>query len=128
MIKRVSASFLVLLYLITATGFALNLHYCCSQIISVTVNSPVKSYSEFAACKMKCCQDKHIEVKVKDAHQAQAQSVLAKTAIISLPKMFFPAFAFSLGSVVEAKNYGKDPPDVLANQPVIYLKNCVFRI
>jgi len=127
MIKKLSASVLVSLYLITATGFALNLHYCCSQIISVTVNPSVKNYSGFAACKMKCCQDKHIGVKVKDAHQVQAQSLLAKTVAISLPKMFFPGFVFSYRGVAQAKKYGKDPPGVLANQ-LAYLENCVFRI
>jgi len=128
MIKKLGASFLVVLYLITATGFALNLHYCCSQIISVTVNPPVKNYNGFAACKMKCCQDKHIEIKVKDTHQGQAQSFLAKTVLISVPKIFFPAFDFLHRNIAQVKNYGEDPPNVLASRPVIYLKNCVFRI
>jgi hypothetical protein len=128
MIKKLSASFLVVLYLITATGFALNLHYCCSQITSVTVNSPAQSRSGLAMCKMKCCRDKHIVVKVKDAHQAEATSFLSKTMVVCAAKTLSPAFTFSPRSVALAKKLGKDPPDFLANQPVIYLKNCVFRI
>ncbi|WP_259065515.1 HYC_CC_PP family protein [Mucilaginibacter sp. X4EP1] len=128
MIKRIGASLLVLLYLITATGFALNLHYCCSEITSVTVSPAAKNYSSFAIGKMKCCQDKHIEVKVKDAHQVQAQSFLAKTVVVSIPGIVFPTFAFSYHNIAQANHYGKDPPQPLANQPVIYLKNCVFRI
>jgi recombinational DNA repair protein (RecF pathway) len=128
MFKKLSALFLVLLYVITANGFALNLHYCCTDITSVSIYSPLKSSGTFGVCKMNCCHNKHIEVKVKDAHQAQPQLFLAKTAVFLAPKAPFADYSFNLTKVIEAKNFGKDPPDALLNGPVIYLKNCVFRI
>jgi hypothetical protein len=128
MFKKLSASFLVVLYIITATGFALNLHYCCTDITSVSINLPIKSSGTFAVCKMNCCHDRHIEVKVKDAHQAQPQLFLTKTIAFIAPKATFADFSFNLNKVIEAKSFGKDPPGALFNGPVIYLKNCVFRI
>jgi hypothetical protein len=128
MFKKLSALFLVVLYIITVTGFALNLHYCCADITSVSFNSPLKSTGTLTACKMNCCHDKHIDVKVKDAHQAQPQLFLAKTGAFLAPKTPFADFTFNLNKVINEKSFGKDPPDALFNGPVIYLKNCVFRI
>ncbi|TWI99424.1 hypothetical protein JN11_02741 [Mucilaginibacter frigoritolerans] len=128
MFKKLSALFLVVLYVITATGFALNLHYCCTDITSVSINSPLKSSGTFAVCKMNCCHDKHIEVKVKDAHQAQSQLFLTKTVAFLTPKVPFSDFHFSLNKAIDEKSFNKHPPDDLFNGPVIYLKNCVFRI
>jgi hypothetical protein len=128
MFKKLSALFLVVLYIVTATGFALNLHYCCADITSVSFNSPLKSSGKLAACKMNCCHDKHIDVKVKDAHQAQPQLFLAKAVAFIAPKASFADFAFNWCKAINEKSFGKDPPGALFSGPVIYLKNCVFRI
>jgi len=111
MIRRLAVCTMLLLYFITATGFAVNLHYCCNTLASVSIGGPVKSCDATMGA-IKCCNDKHFEFKVKDAHQAQAPSVLAKTPILATTAI--PA-AFSEGirypSQVCALNKSRpDPP------------------
>jgi len=120
MIKRSGAFILTLLYLVTVTGFALN--YCFNDVYSVNINTPAKSCSTLLAGKMKCCHDKHFEVKVKDAHQAQSTSYLAKTFSLDLPILPYanlflsakPGFLSDLGY--------KDLPDPPLNNIPTFLK------
>jgi hypothetical protein len=128
MIKRSGAVVLTLLYIVTAMGFAINLHYCCSHLASIKIDAPVKSCNMPVTGKMKCCQDKHLEVKVKDAHQGQSQSFLSKIFGFELPKLPFADFFFSAQQTLSDKDLDKDPPDPPSNGLINFLKNCVFRI
>ncbi len=42
MIKKAGVWLLALLYMVTATGFALSFHYCCGNLDSVKINPPAK--------------------------------------------------------------------------------------
>ncbi|SHN32206.1 HYC_CC_PP family protein [Mucilaginibacter sp. OK098] len=128
MIKRSGAFILTLLYLVTVTGFALNLHYCFNSVYSVNINTPAKSCSKLLAGKMRCCHDKHFEVKVKDTHQAQATSYLAKTFSLDLPILpyagaYLTAKQGSLSDLVY-----KDLPDPPLNNIPTFLKTCKLLI
>jgi hypothetical protein len=125
MFKKVSVLTFMLLYLVTASGFALNLHYCGNVIASVKINQPAKKCSPV---KMKCCHDKHVEVKVKDAHEGQpAKSFLAKLFYLDLPKLPFEDFFMPAQDATADAPTDRGPPDRSPAQPV-YLKNCTFRI
>lgn len=128
MIKRSGAFLLTILYTVTVVGFALNLHYCFSHITAVDVNSPAKSCSMQMPGKMKCCQDKHFEVKVKDVHEASSQSFLSKLFGFELSKLPLINFFFSSQEDSSGNDLKKDPPDPPTNNPITFLKNCVFRI
>ncbi|WP_299354996.1 hypothetical protein [Mucilaginibacter sp.] len=41
---------------------------------AVEINTPAKNCTPLAALKMKCCKDKKVDVKIKDAHQGESQS------------------------------------------------------
>lgn len=118
---------LTLLYLITVVGFALNLHYCFNHITAVNINTPVKDCGMLAR-KMKCCHDKHFEVKVNDAHQAKAASLLSAIQGFKLPKISCSSDLFLQHATVinsGINHYHPDPPpDNITN----CIKNCVFRI
>ena len=122
MIKRSGAFILTLLYLVTVTGFALNLHYCFNYVYSVNINTPAKSCSKLLAGKMKCCHDKHFEVKVKDAHQAQSTSYLAKTFSLDLPILPYTDPFFSSKSGFLSDLVYKDLPDPPLNNIPAFLK------
>lgn len=119
---------LLLLYISTVSGFALNLHYCFNHLTSVQIDAPVKTCTNgFATGKMKCCQDKHIEVKVKDAHQAGSGSILSKIFNEDLPLILFGNIFFTLPvNYITAVVY-RGPADALHPAPV-FLQNCAFRI
>ena len=123
MIKRSGAFILTLLYLITVTGFALNLHYCFSYVYSVNINTPAKSCSKLLAGKMKCCHDKHFEVKVKDAHQAQSTFGLAKTVNLDLPILSFADLVFTAKPGFLSDILYKDLPDPPLNNIPTFLRN-----
>lgn len=122
MFKKSGIILVILLYLITATGFALNLHFCGSNIESVKIDAPTKK------CGMdsKCCKEMHLEVKVKDAHQTAHASFTGKILV-----SFVPVFSYASSHEPSAINYPanlfaeRGPPD---NAVPVFIKNCVFRI
>jgi hypothetical protein len=128
MIKRSGAFALTILYTITIMGFALNLHYCFNHITSIKINAQVKSCGMLVKSKMKCCQNKHFEVKVKDAHQGQSQSVLSKLFGFELPDHLFANCFFAVPQAIAEKGLNRGPPHPPLNSHVSFIKNCVFRI
>ena len=128
MIKRSGALILTMLYLVTVTGFALNLHYCLSRVYSVNINTPAKSCSKLDAGNMKCCHNKHFEVKVKDAHQAQSTAALSKTFSLSLPVLPFADLLFTAKPGFLADILYKDLPDPPLSNISVFLKNRTFLI
>jgi hypothetical protein len=128
MIKKSGAFLLAILYCITVTGFALNLHYCGQLLSSVNINAAAKNCGMHTAKAMKCCKDKTIEVKVKDAHQNAADSFFTKAKGFNIVKSTFLTTVSLDGPPVNNRalglSFAKAPP---GNIPP-YLKNCTFRI
>lgn len=115
----------MLLYLVTASGFALNLHYCGKTLQSVKIDAPAK---KCGPVKMKCCRDKHLEVKVKDTHKSAAShSLLSKLFMVDLPKLPFEEYLFPEQEIAANISANRGPPDGGCKTPV-YIKNCTFRI
>ena len=128
MLKRSAAVILILLYISTVSGFALNLHYCFNRLSSVQIDAPSKACAKgLAVSKMKCCKDKHIEVKVKDSHEAGAKSTLSKIFNEDIPFILFGDIFFKIsGDNIATVSY-RGPPNALHKSP-LFLKNCTFRI
>jgi hypothetical protein len=128
MLKRSGALILTWLYIVTVTGFALNLHYCFNQITSVNINAPAKSCKMLSAGKMKCCKNTHLEVKVKDAHERESPSFFFRAFAFHSPGFCVTDFFIHHGQASTDKYIDRAPPDILSNSMVVFLKNCVFRI
>jgi hypothetical protein len=131
MIKRLTTLFLTKVYIITVLGFALNLHYCGDVLASVTVNAPAKSSKIVVVKKMKCCNDKQLDVKVKDAHQGESQSILSKIFAFELPEISFGDYFLSAQKELLQKLSGSDPPappPASSGKAAQYIKNCALRI
>ena len=124
MLKRISVLTILLLYLVTASGFALNLHYCGNIITSVKIDAPVKKCSVFA---MGCCHDKHVEVKIKDVHQGQSVSFSANVFVVDLPVTNYYYHTLSAQQPEQITFSDRGPPNSSGSTP-IYIKNHVFRI
>ncbi|GAA4329497.1 hypothetical protein GCM10023149_34220 [Mucilaginibacter gynuensis] len=131
MLKKSGIILLLLLYIATVPGFALNLHYCGKKIASVKIDLPAKKCGPTEAkSKMKCCQDKQIDVKVKDVHQAEkSTSIFAKLFSFDMPALPFEDFILSSQKALSQKLFdrGPPPPDKAAKVPV-FIKNCNLRI
>lgn len=132
MFKRSGALCLAILYTVTVLGFALNLHYCGSKVASVKITAPVaKEAKADSTCgmKMNCCKNHHVDVKVKDAHQAQQTSFLAKIFAFEMPKLPFEDFIFSAQKILLEKLLVRGPPNEQpASKVATFIKNCTFRI
>jgi len=125
MIKRTAALVLTMAYAITAVGFAFDLHYCCNRLVSVTVSSPVKDCGMAAASKSRCCKNAHVEIKVKDAHQAESGSWVSTAFGFELPRQLISNCFIFANRKVTIHGDLHDPPCPAYPS---YLKNCVFRI
>lgn len=128
MLKRSAILAMMILYLATVSGFALNLHYCFNRLSSVNIDSPVKSCAKILqTSKMKCCKDTHVEVKVKDAHQAGLPSFLAKVFSFDVPRSHFAEFYIPAQNGLNQKLADRGPPLPTSGVSIL-LKNCNFRI
>jgi hypothetical protein len=127
MLKRAAAILLSLVYLVTATGFALNLHFCGDSIAAVSINATAKAPAG-CADGMSCCANKHLVVKVKDAHLAQVHNLQAKLPALSVTPAIHPYISFNFNPVLSEMFINKRPPDPPLANVNTFLKNQVFRI
>ncbi|RVU00258.1 hypothetical protein EOD41_12295 [Mucilaginibacter limnophilus] len=126
MLKKSGILTIILLYLSTVCGFALNIHYCGNKIASVKIASAAKKCYAGEPQKMKCCKDKQVDVKVKDAHQGQeVQSLFGKLFAIDLPALPFEDFLFSAQRALLEKFESRPPPQQPdpASKTPIFIQN-----
>lgn len=122
MLKKSGICLVVLLYLITATGFGINLHFCGKSIESVKINAPAKN----CGMSSKCCKNTHVEVKVKDAHQTAHTSFTAQIFVSLVPVLSYASFYERLTINQATEVFSERGPPLFAVP--VYLKNCTFRI
>jgi hypothetical protein len=111
-VKKVVLAIIAVLYLVSASGIVVDIHYCMGQI---------------AAEKENCCDTQTKWIKLQDAHQP-----------VKLPKQFkqlsaeannIPRFTVTDRWMATGQYYTLPyiaPPNQKVNS--IYLHNCVFRI
>jgi hypothetical protein len=130
MMKRFMAMFLTKVYLITALGFALNLHFCGDALASVKITGAPKPCKESVVVAKKCCNDKQLDVKVKDAHQAETPSIISKLLSFEMPKIAFGDFVLSAQKALLEKLSDEDPPapPPPSGKTSQYIKNGILRI
>jgi len=127
MLKKSAAILLLLMYVSTVSGFAMDLHYCFNRLSSVQINPPAKTCPKvLATSKMKCSQDKHIEVKVKDAHHSSSGSILTKIFNEDLPLILAGNIFFNLPANFLAVIAYRGPPPI--PDIALFLKHRTFRI
>lgn len=129
MLKKSGALLLTMLYIITAIGFVLNLQYCGKIITDVKINAPLHGCIKSPmAAKMKCCTQKHIDIKIKDAHESGAASILAKLFTFVLPSSSLSHFSFIARPALAQKSFYASPPEPGQYSVAVFVKNCTFRI
>lgn len=129
MLKRSGALLLLVLYLVTGIGFAINLHYCGKLVTSVKLGEALSSCKKSGMMPgMKCCRNKRIDIKIKDSHQSESHSFLSQlfgfklSAINHVPVPLLPRLFW-----IERFDY-RGPPDKVAAVTPVFLKNRNLRI
>jgi len=129
MLKRSGTLLLLLLYLVTGIGFAVNLHYCGKLITSVKIDASLKSCQETGMMPgMKCCKNKRINIKLKDFHQGQSHSFLSKLFSFRLIAANFASVQFLPQAFLYSPSSYRGPPGRLVTATSVFIKNCTFRI
>jgi len=130
MMKRYSAMFMAKVYLITALGFALNLHFCGKVLAGVSIIGPTKA-CEVPMASKKCCKDKQVDVKIKDSHQAESPSIMMKLFGFQVSKIPFGDFVLSAQQALLDKLNATPPParySPPSGKEAQYIKNCTLRL
>jgi hypothetical protein len=129
MMKKAGVLFLVLMYVITSTGFALNLHHCGNRVADIEINAPAKScIKPMAKSKMKCCKDTKLDVKVKDSHESQPVSFLTKVSPVDVPRSAFENFILPVHQMLLEVFFDRGPPDASAGKTPTFIKNRNLKI
>ena len=129
MMKKAGILLLVLMYTITSTGFALNLHYCGNRVADIKINAPAKScVKPMAKTKMKCCKDTKLDVKVKDSHEIQKTSSAPKSFIFDIPRITLADFLLPAQQLILEKLFDRGPPDTPAEKTPTFIKNRNLKI
>ncbi|MGY4537425.1 hypothetical protein ACVW0P_001844 [Mucilaginibacter sp. UYNi724] len=129
MIKKGGILFMVLMYVITSTGFALNLHYCGNHVADIKINAPAKScVKPMAKSKMKCCKDTKLDVKVKDSHESQPNSFIPKVSPVTIPSSTFADFILPVHQMLLNAFFDRGPPDAPKQSVPSFIKNRTLKI
>lgn len=129
MLKKAAILLLCLFYTVSVYGVAFNVNFCGNQISSVKVGSAaLKCPMCKGIAKMKCCKTNHIEVKVKDAHLANAgySVVKAFAFVVVLPKYTGFTHIWSKPDFAKVCYHGANAPP--PGDDLLLIKNCTFRI
>jgi hypothetical protein len=127
--KKLIASFTVIVYLAFACGVMVSYHYCMGQFDSYRLYKPASDWC--ATCSMHtdgkgCCHDEVKIIKLQDDHQTSSisfSSENAQPAVIAYSE-FLSVALFNKGLLVNKTDHS---PPLLSEQDV-YLQNRVFRI
>lgn len=77
---------------------------------------------------MKCCKNKRIDIKIKDAHQGETHSFLSKIFSFKLAAVNYIPVYLLPPSLWFQRSYYRGPPDKRISATPVFLKNCNFRI
>lgn len=127
--KKFAVLFMILLYGVTGTGFAMNLHFCSGTVAAVRINLSAPPCTPNGD-KMKGCTDKKVDVKVKDAHQAETSSKAPGIFSFELPGFSLSDFVPAAHQALLEKLFDKTPPPAPppSSKTEAFLKNRNLRI
>ncbi|HSC54942.1 MAG TPA: hypothetical protein VLC98_15015 [Phnomibacter sp.] len=128
--KKLSIILLIALYGLSASGMAIQLHYCCGKVAGMSLGYEKSSK---ASCKhgkqMKmagCCNDQQVQIDTSNDQGIAGGVVLPAQAELHLPvQSIVSAFAF-LQPVDTPVAVAPEPSPPPGSVP-IYLYNKVFR-
>lgn len=130
--KRILVTILATLYMLSATGATVHLHYCMGRLVSAGLMH--KSHDRCDKCGMKkaeqkkgCCKDEHKTFKSAD-HQLAKVSFHPNFSCTILPVNAISYHQARLRDIRSCKiQYVNAPPSPWRTVP-IYIQVCNFRI
>lgn len=132
--KKLTVLFLVLIYLGTATGVTLHLHYCMGEVVDWEVAKEDSGHCDNCgmdknqSTKNGCCKDELKKVKTDDSGkltESAYKSLVLSPAFLA-PSLSYEFTAASYPSILEENPRSNAPP---RSKPVpVYVLNCSYLI
>ena len=127
--KKVIASFAVVIYFAFACGVMVNYHYCMNSFDSIRLYKAATDWCTKCGMHTKkhgCCHDEVRIVKIQDDHQTSSANYSIEKiqpVITRASELLSTAFLDKKEALIKVDH---SPP--LLTQREIYIQNCVFRI
>jgi hypothetical protein len=126
-VKKLLIIVLMLVYGTSVTGATIHLHFCCGQLDDISLSVPKKKACPTKATVAdKCCEDKHVELKVKADQQPAAkwiETVKNLTLVNNTASFRTPSVLYW----TRVNRFATGPPHEHTSVP-LYIQNRVFRI
>jgi hypothetical protein len=132
--KKLIVLFLTFLYLGTATGFTLHLHYCMGEVVNWEVTKADQGHCENCgmdknkSTKNGCCKDEFKKVKTDDSRKLTENTFsnpLLSVAVLN-EGVTYDFSAASYPNFLETSNQSNAPP---RSKPVpVYILHCSYLI
>ena len=131
--KKVIIAILAIVYMGTATGATIHMHYCMGKLVSMGL-LPGKD-DQCDKCGMKksegkyngCCKDEHKQIKIdKDQKTTETLVHTMQAIAVEMPAAFVEIPFNNFSSLTEKNPYGNAPPR--SASVALYVRNCVFLI
>lgn len=125
--KRVVVIVLMLVYGLSSTGATVHLHFCCGKLDNISFNSThqISCSKKFVADK-RCCDTKHVELKVKADQEPGLKWVSLHKDFIKLP-FISSYYEFTSTRETPVNEYPTGPP-LNASAIPLFIQHCVYRI
>ncbi|MGX5856053.1 HYC_CC_PP family protein [Dyadobacter jiangsuensis] len=132
--KKLTALFLVLLYLGTATGVTLHLHYCMGEMVDLKLAESDSDHCENCgmdksqSTKSGCCKDEFKKIKTDDSRKGadDAFKSLSNYVAILSTKQAYQFSEPSYPSICEQHPRSNSPPR--SKSVAVYILNCTYLI
>ena len=127
--KRTAIILLLLVYLVSCVGIAVNKFYCCGKLKTVSLSATATNVANkiSSAQKNPCCNHTSQTFKVKDQHVASATVVINSAPFVSLQKNYYSKVEVQSLSIKESSTIlYHAPPNLSGNS--IYNLYCNYRI
>lgn len=127
--KKLVVIFLLLVYGITSSGTTISLHYCCGKLDDISFSTVFEkecAMDNKGVSKKRCCDNKHVELKLK-ADQEPAAKWLQVQKTLSSPVAISAHFITSEPKFILQQPATNGPPESIAAIP-LFVKNRMFRI
>lgn len=132
-LKKLLVTIFSIIYLITTTGFTVNMHYCMGKLIkwapwNVNADTCSNCGMEKSVAKDNgCCKEKHQHIKLKNDQKTGAIALKFIKLFSASPSLSLIELPCDILTSVTEETPVSDaaPPD---SRIAVYIRNCVFLI
>ncbi|NCU04659.1 MAG: hypothetical protein GXC73_11800 [Chitinophagaceae bacterium] len=130
--KKLIVAILSILYIGTASGANVQLHYCMGKLVNWSIGHDKSKTCDNCGMekdgkgKNNCCKDEQKQIKLEKDQKIAESFQLMQLVATALP-VTFVSFTQQLPSSVTEENPRSNAPPLTDNTS-LYIRNCVFRI